>query len=45
MLVFCNCGSELTYYATGTDDYRANLAKTTLYPALSIYSGGGVHGI
>lgn len=43
VMVFCNCGSESTYYATGTDDYRANLAKTTLYPALSIYSGGGAH--
>jgi L-fucose isomerase len=43
VMVFCNCGSESTYYATGTDDYKANLAKTTLYPALSIYSGGGCH--
>ena len=43
VMVFCNCGSEATYYATGADDYRANLGKTTLYPALSIYSGGGAH--
>ncbi|HML30584.1 MAG TPA: L-fucose/L-arabinose isomerase family protein [Hyphomicrobium sp.] len=43
VMVFCNCGSESTYYATGTDDYRANLKQTTLYPALSIYSGGGCH--
>jgi len=43
VMVFCNCGSESTWYATGTDDHRANLAKTTLYPALSIYSGGGAH--
>jgi len=43
IMVFCNCGSEATYYATGTDDYKANLKKTTLYPALSIYSGGGAH--
>lgn len=43
VMVFCNCGSESTYYATGTDDYKANLKKTTLYPALSIYSGGGCH--
>jgi L-fucose isomerase len=43
VMVFCNCGSESTYYATGTDDYKANLEKTTLYPCLDIYSGGGCH--
>ncbi len=43
VMVFCNCGSESTYYATGTDDYKKNLKKTTLYPALPIYSGGGCH--
>ncbi len=43
VMVFCNCGSESTYYATGTDDYEANLKKTTLYPALEIYAGGGCH--
>ncbi|PIO98111.1 L-fucose/L-arabinose isomerase family protein [Pleomorphomonas carboxyditropha] len=43
VMVFCNCGSESTYYATGSDDYKANLGKTTLYPALGIYSGGGCH--
>lgn len=43
VMVFCNCGSQSTYYATGTDDYKANLAKTTLYPCLSIYAGGGCH--
>lgn len=43
VMVFCNCGSESTYYATGTDDFKANLSKVTLYPALSIYSGGGCH--
>ena len=42
-MVFCNCGSQSTYYATGTDDYKANLAKTTLYPALEMYAGGGCH--
>lgn len=36
VMVFCNCGSESTYYATGTDNYAANLKKVTLYPALSI---------
>jgi len=43
VMVFCNCGSQSTYYATGTDDYKANLKKTTLYPALDIYAGGGCH--
>jgi L-fucose isomerase len=43
VMVFCNCGSQSTYYATGTDDFKANLKKTTLYPALDIYSGGGCH--
>lgn len=43
VMVFCNCGSQSTYYATGTDDYKANLAKTTLYPCLEIYAGGGCH--
>lgn len=43
VMVFCNCGSESTYYATGTDDYQKNLSKVTLYPALDIYSGGGCH--
>lgn len=43
VMVFCNCGSQSTYYATGTDDYRENLKRTTLYPALDIYAGGGCH--
>lgn len=43
VMIFCNCGSQSTYYATGTDDYKANLAKTTLYPCLEIYAGGGCH--
>lgn len=43
VMVFCNCGSQSTYYATGTDDYKENLKRTTLYPALDIYSGGGCH--
>ncbi len=43
VMVFANCGSESTWFATGTDDYAANLKQTTLYPALNIYSGGGAH--
>lgn len=43
VMVFCNCGSESTYYATGTNDFKENLKRTTLYPCLDIYSGGGCH--
>jgi L-fucose isomerase len=43
VMVFCNCGSQSTYYATGTNDFKTNLKKTVLYPALDIYSGGGCH--
>ena len=43
VMVFCNCGSQSTYYATASDDYRENLAQVTLYPALPIYAGGGCH--
>lgn len=43
VMVFCNCGSQSTYYATGTDDFKANLERTRLYPALDIYAGGGCH--
>lgn len=43
VMVFCNCGSQSTYYATGTDDFEENLKKTTLYPCLDIYAGGGCH--
>lgn len=43
VMVFCNCGSQSTYYATGTNDYKANLKLTSLNPCLDIYSGGGCH--
>lgn len=43
VMVFCNCGSQSTWYATGTDDYKENLKKTVLYPCLDIYAGGGCH--
>lgn len=43
VMIFCNCGSQSTYYATGTEDYRENLKRTTLYPCLDIYAGGGCH--
>ena len=43
VMVFCNCGSQSTYYATGRDDYKENLRRTKRYPALDIYAGGGCH--
>jgi L-fucose isomerase len=43
VMVFCNCGSQSTYYATGTKDFKENLKKVTLYPCLEIYAGGGAH--
>ena len=41
--VFCNCGSQSTYFASASDDPGENLKKVTLYPCLEIYSGGGAH--
>lgn len=43
VMEFCNCGSQSTYYAEATDDYKKNLEKVTLYPALDLYPGGGCH--
>ena len=43
VMVFCNCGSQSTYYATRSADPKDNLGKVTLYPCLEIYSGGGAH--
>lgn len=43
VMVFCNCGSQSTYYANKSMDPKENLKKVTLYPALSIYPGGGAH--
>lgn len=43
VMVFCNCGSQSTYYAGASDDYRENLKQVSLYPALNIYAGGGCH--
>ncbi len=43
VMVFCNCGSQSTYYATGTDNCDENMSKVKLYPALDIYAGGGCH--
>ena len=43
VMVFCNCGSQSTWYAGRSDDPRVNMKCVTLYPALDIYSGGGAH--
>ena len=43
VMVFCNCGSQSTYYAGKSDIPEENLKNVTLYPALNIYSGGGAH--
>jgi len=43
VMVFCNCGSQSTYYAGVSDDPKENLKNVKLYPALPIYAGGGCH--
>lgn len=43
VMVFCNCGSESTWYAARSKDPKENLKGVTLYPCLEIYAGGGAH--
>lgn len=43
VMVFCNCGSESTWYAGRSDDPKENLKNVQLYPCLEIYAGGGCH--
>ena len=43
VMVFCNCGSQSTWYAGRSDDPKENLKNVTMYPCLEIYSGGGAH--
>lgn len=43
VMVFCNCGSESTYYAGHSRDPKVNLKNVKLYPCLEIYAGGGCH--
>ncbi len=43
VMVFCNCGSQSTYYAGKSDDPDVNLKQVNLYPCLPIYAGGGCH--
>jgi len=43
VMVFCNCGSQSTYYAGRSNDPKENLRNVKLYPCLDIYAGGGCH--
>lgn len=43
VMIFCNCGSQSTYYAKRSRDPKENLPHVTLYPCLEIYAGGGAH--
>ncbi len=43
VMVFCNCGSQSTWYAAKSDDPKENLKHVTMNPCLEIYSGGGAH--
>lgn len=43
VMVFCNCGSQSTYYAGKSEDPAENLKQVNLYPCLEIYAGGGCH--
>jgi L-fucose isomerase len=43
VMVFCNCGSQSTWYAGRSKDPKENLKNVQLYPCLQIYAGGGAH--
>jgi L-fucose isomerase len=43
VMVFCNCGSQSTFYAGRSQSPKENLKNVTLYPCLDIYAGGGAH--
>lgn len=43
VMVFCNCGSQSTYFAGLSSNYKDNLKNVELFPCLKIYSGGGAH--
>lgn len=43
VMVFCNCGSQSTYYAGASEIPEENLKNVQLYPCLEIYAGGGCH--
>ena len=41
VFVFCNCGSQATYYAGRSDDPKENLKNVHLYPQTIYYPAGG----
>lgn len=41
--VFCNCGSQATWYAAASDDPRENLKHVHLLPTIPMFKGGGAH--
>ncbi|MEW6226543.1 MAG: L-fucose/L-arabinose isomerase family protein [Bacillota bacterium] len=43
VFVFCNCGSQATYYANRSDSAEENLRDVHLYPSKPLMKGGGAH--
>jgi L-fucose/D-arabinose isomerase len=43
LFVFCNCGSQSTYYAAASDDYKENLKEVSLEPVGYILNGCGAN--
>lgn len=41
IFVFCNCGSQATYYAGKSKDPKENLKNVHLYPQIIYYPAGG----
>jgi len=43
LYVYCNCGSQATYFAGASDDFKKNLEKVSLEPADYLFKAGGAH--
>ncbi len=41
--VFCNCGSQATWFAAASDDAKENLKNVSLLPTVPMFKGGGAH--
>ncbi len=41
VFVYCNCGSQATWYAARSDNYKENLKKVTFYPQIPYYFKAG----
>jgi len=41
--VFCNCGSQATWFAAASDDAKENLKHVSLLPTVPMFKGGGAH--